>query len=361
MINTVDSGNKVINSDITAAIQGANRTSGSMNNVMDNFDSETAPAIDDAIDNTSGLSNNAVSMLESIQGNMPLFNGILDGTNAQIDSSVKSLNEIKNKFPKVKQDIHANSEKLKTLIDDQKLTELIKILKKDGKKESDFLANPIDLVQNRVYPIPNYGSSMAPFFTTLAIWVGAYILVSLLSVHAAPFKDGLPLSTKEVFLGRYLTYASIAIMQALVTIAGNMFMLKTYVVSPIILTLFSVYVSIVFVTIIYTLASVLGKIGKSIAMIAMVLQVSGSGGTFPIELLGKFFQYINPMMPFTYAIGGMREATAGIIPSVLIKDMLMLTIFFVAFLLFGIVFKERINKKNENFAKHFNDSGLTGE
>jgi len=361
MINTLDRGNEVINSDITAAIQGANRISGSTDNVVNNFDDETAPAIDDVMENTNGLSNNAVSMLENVQGNMPLFNNILDLTNAQIASSIKGLNEIKNKFPKVKQDIHSNAENLKGLTDAQKLNELIKILKRDGKKESDFLANPIDLVDNRVYPIPNYGSAMAPFYTTLAIWVGAYLLVSLLSVHVKDFKDDLPLNTNERFLGRYLTFMSIAIMQAIVTIAGNLFILKTYTLSPVILTLFGVYVSIVFVTIIYTLASILGKIGKAIAMIAMVIQVSGSGGTFPIELLNKFFQYINPMMPFTYAIGGMREAVAGIIPDVLIRDMLILTIFFIISLLLGLLFKEKLNKKNEDFVKQFNESGLTEE
>ena len=235
------------------------------------------------------------------------------------------------------------------------------MLKRDGKKESDFLANPIELVQHRVYPMPNYGSAMTPFYTILAIWVGAFILVSVLSVHIKEFKDGTPMKTKEKFLGRYFTFVSIGILQALITIAGNIFILKTYAVSPIILTLFGVYVSIVFTTIIYTFVSVLGNGGKALTMIALVLQVSGSGGTFPIELLGDFFQYINPLMPFTYAIGGMREVTAGIIPSVLIKDILILAIYFFVFLLLGLFLKEKINKKTEGFVKQFHESGLTGK
>ncbi len=361
MIDTLDKGNEVLTSDINAAVQAANKTSGLMNNTMDTFDNETGPTIDDAMKNASALSNNAISRLQNIKGNMPLFNSLLDQTNTQVDSSVSSLKEINDKFPKLQQDLHSNAKKLKNLTDDEKLNELIKMLKKDGKKESDFLSNPIELIQNRVYPIPNYGSAMTPFYTVLAIWVGAFILVSVLSVHIKDFKDGTPLTTNEKFLGRYFTFVSIAILQALVTIAGNLFILKTYAVSPIILTLFGVYVSIVFITIVYTLVSVLGNGGKALTMVAMVLQVSGSGGTFPIELLGSFFQYINPMMPFTYAIGGMREATAGIIPVVLIKHILILTIYFVISLLLGLFLKEKINKKTKNFVEQFHKSGLTGE
>ena len=312
MIDTVDHGNTVLTSDITAAVQGANKASGLINNTMNLFDRETSDVIDDAMNNASGLSTGATSMLQNMQGNMPLITSMLDQTNTQFDAGIDGLKEIKDKFPSLQKDIHSNAQKLKKVTDDKKINELIKILKRDGKKESDFLANPIELVQNRVYPIPNYGSAMTPFYTILAIWVGAFILVSILSVHIKDFKDGTLLTTKEKFLGRYFTFVSIGILQALITIAGNLFILKTYVVSPIILTLFGVYVSIVFTTIIYTFVSVLGNGGKALTMIALVLQVSGSGGTFPIELLGDFFQYINPMMPFTYAIGGMREATAGI-------------------------------------------------
>ncbi|MBW9151306.1 YhgE/Pip domain-containing protein [Clostridium estertheticum] len=361
MIDTVDHGNTVLTSNITAAVQGANKASGLINNTMNLFDRETSDAIDDAMNNASGLSNGATSILQNMQGNMPLITSMLDQTNTQFDAGVGSLKEIKDKFPGLQKDIHSNAQKLKKLTDDEKINELVKILKRDGKKESDFLANPIELVQNRVYPIPNYGSAMTPFYTILAIWVGAFILVSILSVHIKDFKDGTLLTTKEKFLGRYFTFVSIGILQTLITIAGNLFILKTYAVSPIILTLFGVYVSIVFTTIIYTFVSVLGNGGKALTMIALVLQVSGSGGTFPIELLGNFFQYINPMMPFTYAIGGMREATAGIIPDVLIKNMLILAIYFIIFLLLGLFLKEKINKKTAGFVKQFHQSGLTGE
>ncbi|WPC43472.1 YhgE/Pip domain-containing protein [Clostridium sp. JS66] len=361
LIDTIDRGNQVLPGDINSAIQGANKISGTLGNMIDNFDSETAPAIDQSLKNFAGLSDDAVKMLQNMQTNMPLISSLIGGINTASGSSVNKLKELKDKFPKIQQDIHSNSEKLKGLSEDEKFNEITKILKKDAKKESDFLGNPIDLKQNRIYPIPNYGSAMSPFYTTLSLWVGAFILLSLLSVEVKSFEDGVELSAREQFFGRYFTFVTIAIMQALVTTIGNLVLLKTYVVSPIVYVMIGVYTSIVFTMIIYTLVSVLRNIGKALAMVAMVLQVSASGGTFPIELMPHFFQNINPMLPFTYAIGAMREAVGGILPQALIKNVMLLLIFFLISIFFGVFFKEKANKLSEKFVKQFKDSGLAGE
>lgn len=361
MIAAIDKGNEVLSESINSAIEGANKISNLIDDSISNFDNQTAPAIESSVKNISGISNDTVKILQNAQNNMPLINSLLQGANTGLDSKVKSLKEIKDKFPQIQQDIHFNSEKIRSLNDDEKINEIVRLLKRDAKSESEFLSDPIELKQNRVYPIPNYGSAMAPFYTTLALWVGAFILLALLTVEVKSFKDGVKLTAGEQFLGRYLTFATIAIMQALVTILGNLYLLKTYAVSPAVLIIFGIYTSVVFIMIIYTLVSVLGNIGKALAMIALVLQVSASGGTFPIELMPSFFQAINPSLPFTYAIGGMREAVGGILPEALIRNASILSIYFVAAILFGLFFKEKANKITESFVKQFKDSGLAGE
>lgn len=360
MIAAIEKGNEVLPDSINSAIDGANKLSNLINDCIDNFDNETAPAIKSSVENFSGISSDAVKILQDAQNNMPLISSLLQGASTGLDSKVKDLKELKDKFPQVQQEIHSNSEKFRSLNDDEKLNEIVRLLKRDAKSESQFLSDPIELKQNRVYPIPNYGSAMAPFYTTLALWVGAFILLALLTVEVKSFEDGVKLSAREQFLGRYLTLATIAIMQALVTILGNLYLLGTYAVSPGVLIVFGVYTSIVFIMIIYTLVSVLGNIGKALAMIALVLQVSASGGTFPIELMPSFFQAINPTLPFTYAIGGMREAVGGILPESLIKYTVTLGLYFVFAILFGLLFKEKANKITESFVKQFKDSGLAG-
>lgn len=358
MISTLDRGNSVLTSDISAAMRGANKTSKLMNNLTDKFDTTIDPKIDDALKNITKLSNNAVGMLQGVQDNMPTVNKLLGETVNKVDSKVNSLKKIKDNFPKTEQDMHSNAEKLKSLTSDEKLNQIILMLKKDGKKESDFLSSPINLKQNSIYPIPNYGSAMSAFYTTLAIWVGALIMFSFLSVEVKEFEGGIPINTREKFLGRYFTLLSIGIVQALVTIGGNLFLLKTYAVSPIILTLFGVYVSIVFITLMYATVCIFGNIGKALIVVVMVLQISASGGTFPVELLGTFSQYIHPMLPFTYAIGGMREAIAGIIPEVLMNNVVTLGKYFVVSLLLGLLLQERMTKITSHSARQFDESGL---
>ncbi|MCB2296818.1 YhgE/Pip domain-containing protein [Clostridium tagluense] len=358
MISTLERGNPILTSDISAAMRGANKTSKLMNNLTDKFDTTVDPKIDDAFKKVTKLSNNAVDMLQSAQDNMPKVNNMLGETVSKVDSKVNSLKKIKDNFPKTQENMHLNAEKLKTLTSDEKLNDIILMLKKDGKKESDFLSSPINLKQNSIYPIPNYGSAMSAFYTTLAIWVGALIMFSFLSVEVKEFEGGIPINTKEKFLGRYFTLLSIGIVQALVTIGGNLFLLKTYAVSPIILTLFGVYVSIVFITLMYATVCIFGNIGKALIVVVMVLQISASGGTFPVELLGTFSQYIHPMLPFTYAIGGMREAIAGIIPEVLMNNVVTLGKYFVVSLLLGLLLQERMTKITSHSAQQFNESGL---
>ncbi|MBU3158318.1 YhgE/Pip domain-containing protein [Clostridium frigoris] len=358
MINTVDRGDQVLTSDLNDAVQAANKTSNSTANIMDDFKTTIDPKVDNVMKSTNKLSSNSVNTLQNIQNNMPLISSSLSKSTSQLDQGIKSLNTARNNFPKAAQYLHSNTEKLKGLTNDKKLNEVIKMLKKDGAKESDFLASPIALTQNRIYAIPNYGSAMSPFYTTLALWVGALLMHSLLSVEVKNFKDGIPVSTREKYLGRYFTFLTIAIMQALVTIVGNLLLLKTYAVSPIILTLFGVYVSIVFLTIIYSFVCVLGNIGKALIVVVMVLQISASGGTFPVELLGDFFQFIHPMLPFTYAIGGMREAVAGIIPELLINHVLTLGKYLVVSFFLGFILQERMNKVTSKFIEEFDKSGL---
>lgn len=365
MMTTVNNNiNKLQNSlpnDVKAAINNANQVSSSLDSMINDFNNNTIPAINNALSSCISISNNTITLLQSAQNNLPLINSLLSMSEYGANSSVNALKDAKDRFPQIQQSVHSTAEKLKKLDDSKRYDEIVNLLLKNAQDASDFLSNPVDLQENRIYAIPNYGSAMSPFYTTLAIWVGTFVVMSLLSVDVKTFQDGEVFSKREEFFGRYFTICSIAILQALVVTVGDIVLLKTYVVSPIVYVFFGMYVAIVFSMIIYMFVSVLGNIGKAITMIALVLQVSASGGTYPIELTPPFFQYINPLMPFRYSIGGMREAVAGIIYSSLAMNAIALFIFFVVALSIGVIFKPKANELLERFVKQFKESGLAGE
>ncbi|MEW9702495.1 YhgE/Pip family protein [Paenibacillus sp. SI8] len=205
------------------------------------------------------------------------------------------------------------------------IEEVLKLLQNDIQKQSDFLANPVLIKEDRKFPIPNYGSAMSPFYTTLSLWVGAMLLVSLMRVDVDN-SDGL-YKSYHIYFGRMLIFLTVGFFQALIVTFGDMFLLGTYVVDKIWFVLFALLISKVFISITYTLVSVFGNIGKGIAIIFLVLQFSSSGGTFPVSTASPFFQKLNPFVPFTYAVGLMREAVGGMLWEVVLKDIVFLCVF----------------------------------
>lgn len=133
---------------------------------------------------------------------------------------------------------------------------------------------------------------------------------------------------------------TVGILQALVAVLGNLFILHCYVADKVWFVLFAVLISMVFVTIVFTLVSVFGNIGKGIAIVFMILQFSSSGGTFPVSTTGHFFQVLNPFMPFTYAISLLREAVGGILPEVAVRDSLRLVLFGLLALLLALTLQK---------------------
>ena len=164
----------------------------------------------------------------------------------------------------------------------------------------------------------------------------------------------------EVYFGRGLTFLTLTIIQALIVSLGDIYFLKVQAVNIPLFILISVFTSIVFTAIVYSLVSIFGNVGKAIGVVLLVIQVAGSGGTFPIQVTPQFFQNVYPLLPFTYAISAMREAVGGIYMPNLTKDISTLAIFIVVFVISPVFFKKPINKVTEKIQDRFNESDLTG-
>ena len=83
------------------------------------------------------------------------------------------------------------------------------------------------------------------------------------------------------------------------------------------------------VNLMFALAYAFRHIGKAIAVILLIVQIPGSSGMFPIEMMPDFFQVIHPLLPFTYSIDAMREAIGGFYGMDYLHDMLLLGLLFV--------------------------------
>ncbi|WP_369823937.1 YhgE/Pip family protein [Sporosarcina sp. P26b] len=181
------------------------------------------------------------------------------------------------------------------------------------------------------------------------------MLISLLSTDIS--REG-TFTSRQIYVGRLFTFGLIGCIQTLIVTIGDLVLLGVTVKEPVLFILFGVLISVVFMSIVYTLVSVFGDVGKAMAIVLLVLQIAGSGGTYPIMLLPSFFQWINPFLPFTYAIDLMREAVGGIVWARALKDMLFLAVVGIALISFGVLFKEKMNKASDHLLAKSSETDL---
>ena len=234
---------------------------------------------------------------------------------------------------------------------------LLTILGGDPAAYSQYFPEMVQTTVNKVYPIENYGSAMAPFYTTLAIWVGGVILSSIVKIHART--DGLiDPKPAELYFGRYLFFFLISQIQAAVIVTGDLYLLKIQCLNPGLLYLTASLTAFTFSLLIYSLAIAFGDVGKAVVVVIMVMQIAGSSGTFPIELLPEIYQKIYRFFPFPYAIDAMRECICGLYGDYYITQLAFLLLFAVAALLIGLLVRRPLMGLNRFMEEKLEETEL---
>ncbi|MDQ0148440.1 YhgE/Pip family protein [Eubacterium multiforme] len=365
VIGEINNDINLVNNNTVLKPESINKLKGKIDSISSNlgeiiskYDSNIVPSINGSLTKLDDMSKNAISLIDSTQKVMPDVKNVVSLLSKGTKLTNEQLIKVKKDFPAFKKSFNKMANQIKKIDNKSGIDEILKIITGDWKKQTDFLVSPVQIETNRLFPVPNYGSAMSPFYTTLALWVGGLILVSILTVKAKPFEDGETLKPIEVFFGKYLTFVTIGILQGAVVTLGDIFILKTYVIHPVLFVLFGMFASLIFITIIYSTVSVFGNVGKAICIIFLVLQVAASGGTFPVEVMSNFFRGINPALPFKYAIQGMRGLVGGVVPELIQKDISVLIIVALIFMIIGILLKKPMNKASEKLVNKLKESDM---
>lgn len=259
---------------------------------------------------------------------------VLAGASADLVSAADDLQRLK--------------EGLDTAVTSGDLDRVRELIGSDPAALADALAAPVALDRQAVYHIKNYGSAMAPFYTTLSIWVAGIVLAAMLkaNVDEADVKAlGNP-RLHELYLGRYAFFALLAFAQATLVCAGDLLFFRIQCEHPFQFMLVGWLAGFVFSNMIYTLTVSFGDIGKAIAVVLLVMQVAGSGGTFPIEMTADFFQAVYPFLPFTHAINAMHAAMAGAYGMEFWIELGTLSLYLIPSLALGLVFRRPVIRAN---------------
>lgn len=345
----VHDANTMLNGNMETIVNGINKGADLYNNDLPVLEEKLGLAADFIQNDWPTIKNEINTTMTTVNDKMP-----------EVETAVNAAADlITNDWPNIKAGIQKAADTIRKGEEEVDLGEVIKLLKLDATKESEFFTMPVELQTNSLYPIPNNGSASTPFYTALCLWVGAVLLSSVATTDYYLDKKARKNYTKrEQFGARMLTFLTMAIAQSLIVTLGNMFLLGVYVVNPVYSVLFAVLIALSFMMIVYVLAALFDNVGKGIAIIILVLSISGGGGNYPIQVSGKFFQMINPFLPFTHAVNLLRESAGGIYwPNALHAILILVGIFIVVGIV-GTVSYPFVSGKMKKFKEAAHESRI---
>ena len=335
IVNIVADSNKGINDIISdfddLVIRPLSRVNGNVSTITGDIRSmvdstgQLYPSVNNFINTASTLNGRVGSSITILESSIDILRG-------QVSDSIKMIDEIQN---------------------NKDLKAFNNVIKSNILERADFIKNPVEIKEEKLYKMANYGSSMAPFYSVLAAWVGVIILSTILSTE--PSKQ---YRSIDRYLGRLSFFLILSLIQSIIISTGDLLLLGVTAKEPVLFILILMLCSIAFCILIFTLVSCFKTLGKGIAMFLLVIQIGGSGGTFPVQMTPTFFRTINSVIPFTYGINACREAIGGVYMQNLLGDIGALLLFAIIPLIFGIMFKEDINDLLEPLSEKFEKSFL---
>ena len=326
-------------------------------NMRNMFTNSLMPQIDGMLANTEQILATVNTLLESINTTLENTGTIFDGMVSTIGSTNQSLEQMQVIIQGVSEKLKSVTELFNGTTEDERVQALRKLMSGDPDTYGEFFSEPVKIDTVEVYPIANYGSAMTPFYTVLALWVGALLLTALVKVKAEP-KNLQGVKLHQLYFGRYLLFFVLGQIQALVVVLGDIYLLHCQILDKGLFWFTASLTSFVFTLLVYSLTLSFGDIGKAVAVVIMVIQIAGSGGTFPIELLPSVYRNIYIFFPFPYAINAMRETIGGMYGNMYVKSLLQLMIFAAVALVLGLVIRKPFIKWNHFVEKRMEDTKM---
>lgn len=299
------------------------------------LNTEVAPLIKRVLTSADTKIRNVSSVISRAQAQIPTINAKISEAEVKIQTVQGKLLKLQGEMPEIKEKVQKLTGIVNKADGEIDTNALFNLLKVDYKQQAEFFANPVQLKENQLYHIKNYGSAMTPFYTVLSIWVGALLMSSLLTTKVEDEEN--KYKPYQKYFGRGLLFMIISLLQTLIITLGDMYLLGTQANSPYRFVIYALLISLLFSAIIYTTVYLLGNVGKAVCIILLVLQIGSSGGTFPIQMTSRFFQILYPKVPFTYSIGLLREAVGGVYIPAVNRDMKILLTYLVITLVGGAI------------------------
>ena len=346
---------ETLKNSISAEVKSAKSA---VESLKSTFDHNISPNLSGAVYDIEYALIETQSMLGSLDDSFPDiqnalsdYASILKSGNADVVSTREYVQQIRDGLANV-------ISGLNELSNDEQYKEVAEMLKADPTLIAEFVTSPLSMDEQKIYEISTYGSAMAPFYTVLALWVGGLITVALVHVKVKDNEEIKDVRGIHKFLGRYIIFFIIGQIQTLITVLGDLFFVDIQCPHPFLFWCACALTSVVFTFMMYSLTVAWGNVGEAVAVVIMVIQVAGAGGTFPVEVLPQVYQKIYKFMPFKYAMNALRECVGGMYRFDYAKDLAILLIYVAVSFVIGFFLGRPFKKLNEAIEKSKERSGL---
>lgn len=280
-----------------------------MEGVQQDMASTVLPQLSQGMDSFSEVSGDLTGVVTSLEPTIAQARGVLAQLTTTLDQASSTMSQADSSLEKLQGTLSTAANDVAALRASESLDKLDEILGASSADLADLMSSPVTLTTKAVYPVSNYGSGVAPFYTNLALWVGGCVLIAIIKLEVDGEGIGAFTAT-EGYFGRWLLLVVLGFAQAFIVCCGDL-VLGMQCLRPELFVLAGIFTSFVYVNIIYALASAFKHIGKALVVILVIVQIPGSSGMYPIEMMPDFFQYLHPLLPFTYGISAMRETIGG--------------------------------------------------
>lgn len=311
-------------------LQAASNT---LNTALDtaytNFNSTTSPALNSLNNTLNDNLNGNSSVVQSMRSVIPELRAMADAgsiTASQTSGITTQLGKIKGTLQTLNKQV--------SFLNSKNLDSLIKLLGTDPSLSS-ILSSPIKMQTKEIYPMKTFGWQVTPFYTVLALWVGMLLMSTILAwEYILPDdKNGLHRPNHmQSYFGKLPLYLTMGFFQATFAFLGEI-VLGVRPVHWILFLLAFYAASFTFAIIMFNLVFMLGNAGKVVIVLMMLVQLFGTGGVYPLEVVPKDLAALAPFMPFTYAMQLFREVMTTPNWSVIGHDVLILFVFVLVFTL----------------------------
>lgn len=342
--------------DATAALDQAMQETRGAAADMRRVIGETVPAVNAAMSQLSASAGAFSAALGSQQAVLAQTDSLLGGIDAQLVATGSALDSFKADITGIRDGVNTARADVLALGAASEWGTLSTLTGLDPSQISEFVASPVVVDEQVVFPINAYGSAMAALFTNLSLWIGAFVLMVIFKVEVDT--EGLrDVAVRQAYFGRFLLLGTLAALQAVIVCVGNL-IIGVQTASAVAFVATGVFTALVYVSIIYALSVAFGHVGRGLCVLLVIMQIPGASGLYPIELMPGFFRAIYPLLPFSYGIDAMRETIAGFYGAHYWGFVGVLALMMVLALVLGLVLRRRLANFNLLFNREIASTDL---